>query len=141
MPDGGCPSECKLRIGARRRRCPASYGAHRADLVAFRSARWCDAGVAEVETPLRQPAPLTAEQRRQALARWQVLRPHLEDGVPLVRLAAQRGLPERTFRWWRAHYRILPAPGGDTWAAAHVYDGSGSRVVHAGSGEFGVAER
>jgi len=37
------------------------------------------------------------EQRReQAMARFAVLRPHLEDGVPLTRAADGAGIPVRT---------------------------------------------
>ena len=50
-------------------------------------------------------AAQTGAQRRQALARWQFLRPHLEDGVPLVRVAGEHGVPERTLRRWLAGYR------------------------------------
>lgn len=48
---------------------------------------------------------LTPAQRDQALARWQVPRAHLEDGRPLVRVAGERGVPERTLRRWLAAYR------------------------------------
>ena len=48
---------------------------------------------------------LPPAQRDQALARWQVLRAHLEDGCPLVRVAGQYGVPERTLRRWLAAYR------------------------------------
>ena len=48
---------------------------------------------------------LTPAQRDQALARWQVLRAHLEDGCPLARVAGQHGVPERTLRRWLAAYR------------------------------------
>jgi putative transposase len=41
---------------------------------------------------------LPEAQREQALARWQVLRAHLEDGCPLVRVAAAHDVPERTLR-------------------------------------------
>ena len=47
---------------------------------------------------------LTTAQREQALARWQVLRAHLEDGCPLVRVAGEHGVPERTLRRWLAAY-------------------------------------
>lgn len=40
-----------------------------------------------------------------ALARWQVLRPHVEDGVPLARAARQAGVPERTAQRWLSRYR------------------------------------
>ena len=48
---------------------------------------------------------LPPARRDQALARWQVLRAHLEDGCPLVRVAGQHGVPERTLRRWLAAYR------------------------------------
>jgi putative transposase len=48
---------------------------------------------------------LTPAQRDQALARWQVLRAHLEDGCPLARVAGEHGVPERTLRRWLAGYR------------------------------------
>ena len=53
-------------------------------------------------------APLTglSEARRdRALARWQVLRPHVEDGVALARLAADYGVPLRTLQRWLSGYR------------------------------------
>jgi len=48
---------------------------------------------------------LTLAQREQALARWQMLRVHLEDGCPLVRVAGEHGVPKRTLRRWLAAYR------------------------------------
>lgn len=48
---------------------------------------------------------LTPAQREQALARWQVLRAHLEGGCPLVRVAGEHDVPERTLRRWLAAYR------------------------------------
>jgi putative transposase len=48
---------------------------------------------------------LTAAQRESVLARWRVLRAHLEDGRPLVRVAAGADVPERTLRRWLADYR------------------------------------
>jgi len=47
---------------------------------------------------------LTPAQQEQALARWQVLRAHLEDSCPLVRVGDQHGVPERTLRRWLAAY-------------------------------------
>jgi hypothetical protein len=38
---------------------------------------------------------LSAERRRQATARFAVLRTHLEDGVPLTRVAREDGVPPR----------------------------------------------
>ena len=43
--------------------------------------------------------------RAEALRRWLVLRAHLEDGVPLTRVAAQSGIPHRTLQRWLARYR------------------------------------
>ena len=54
------------------------------------------------------PVPLTAlsgSQRAQALDRFAVLRPFLEDGVPLAGLARQRGIAPRTAQRWLARYR------------------------------------
>ncbi|MFG1681351.1 helix-turn-helix domain-containing protein [Nonomuraea sp. NPDC049269] len=39
------------------------------------------------------------------MERWRLLRPHVEDGVPLATLAARCGVPERTLRRWRADYQ------------------------------------
>lgn len=48
---------------------------------------------------------LTAAERRQAMSRFEVLRPHLEDGVPLTRAAAAGGIPLRTAQRWLRRYR------------------------------------
>ena len=48
---------------------------------------------------------LIPAQREQARARWQLLRAHLEDGCPLVRVAGEHGVPERTLRRSLAAYR------------------------------------
>jgi putative transposase len=53
----------------------------------------------------RYLADLTEAQRGQAMARWQVLRPHIEDEVPLTRLARQCGVAGRTLQRWAARYR------------------------------------
>ena len=50
-------------------------------------------------------AGLTRAQRDQALARWQMLHAHLQDGCPLIRVAGEHGVPERTLRRWLAAYR------------------------------------
>jgi len=41
-------------------------------------------------------------------AKAALIRQHLDDGVPLTRLAAAAGLPARTLRRWAASYRIDP---------------------------------
>jgi putative transposase len=48
---------------------------------------------------------LTEDQRALALERFQILQPHLEEGVPLIRLAEQHGLFYRTLQRWLARYR------------------------------------
>ncbi|RZK94990.1 MAG: transposase [Rhodococcus sp. (in: high G+C Gram-positive bacteria)] len=48
---------------------------------------------------------LSDAQREQALRRWQVLAPHLEDGVPLTRAAEHARVPLRTARRWLHRYR------------------------------------
>lgn len=48
---------------------------------------------------------LSEADRTRALARFALLRPCLEDGVPQTRLAADHGIPLRTLRRWMAAYR------------------------------------
>jgi len=58
--------------------------------------------------PVTTEPPLTAlteGERERALARLGLLRPFLEGGVPLPRVARERGLPLRTARRWVADYR------------------------------------
>ena len=50
-------------------------------------------------------AGLTEEERAFALERFQILRPHLEDGVPLVRIAQENHLGVRTVYRWAEDYR------------------------------------
>src|SRR5512135_710368 len=45
------------------------------------------------------------EERSFALKRFQILRPHLEDGIPLVRIAQENHLGERTVYRWVENYR------------------------------------
>lgn len=56
---------------------------------------------------------LTEEQRLEAMERFAVLRPHIEEGVPLTRAAADDGVPLRSARRWLARYRSggLPVLG------------------------------
>jgi putative transposase len=59
-------------------------------------------------TPTTRPDRLTAlpeAQRAAALDRFAVLRPHLEDGVPLARTAREAGVALRTAQRWLARYR------------------------------------
>jgi len=43
-----------------------------------------------------------------------LLREHLDDGVPLTRLAEAAGIPERTLRRWAAANRADPTVNGVT---------------------------
>ena len=50
-------------------------------------------------------AQLSEADRAAALTRFRVLRPHLEEGVPLARLARDQGLELRTLQRWLRAYR------------------------------------
>lgn len=50
-------------------------------------------------------AALDGQRREQAAARFAVLRPYLEEGVPLTRAAGQAGVSVRTAERWLARYR------------------------------------
>jgi hypothetical protein len=70
----------------------------------------CDAGQVTGTGP-RPLADLTEAQRDQAMARWQVLRPHIEDGAPTARLAGQCGVarhadPRTTRRYDRGRHSL-----------------------------------
>src|ERR1035438_2255493 len=51
-------------------------------------------------------AELTDAQREAAMARFVVLQPHLEWGVPLPRAAGEGGVALRTAKRWLARYRV-----------------------------------
>jgi len=53
----------------------------------------------------RQLTEFTDTQRAEALKHFQVIRPFLEDGVPLTRIAAEHQLRLRTLRRWVQRYR------------------------------------
>jgi putative transposase len=48
---------------------------------------------------------LSKARRRRAFNRYRKLRPHLEQDVPLIRVAAEAGLPLRTAQRWVSRYR------------------------------------
>lgn len=50
-------------------------------------------------------AALPEDRRREAMARLAVLRPTLDDEVPIARAAAEAGVPLRTAQRWLARYR------------------------------------
>ena len=61
---------------------------------------------AEAQGPAPPPlVGLSDGQRLQAMARWAVLRPHLEDGVPLPRAAVAAGVAPRSAERWLARFR------------------------------------
>jgi putative transposase len=62
-------------------------------------------------TPHPGTEGLTEDQRRAALDRFQILRPHLEEGVPLARIAQEHHLGVRTLSRWAAHYRQFGLAG------------------------------
>ncbi len=48
---------------------------------------------------------LTDAQRTEALSHFHVIRPFLEDGVPLTQIAGEHQMPIRTLRRWVQRYR------------------------------------
>jgi len=56
-----------------------------------------------ISTPSSSIPP--EDQNREAMERFAVLRPHLEEGVPLGRAARRGGVPLRTAERWLARYR------------------------------------
>ena len=54
---------------------------------------------------------LPPDQRAEAMRRLAVLRPHLEDDVPLARAARDADVPPRTAQRWLARYRQDGVPG------------------------------
>src|SRR5437899_2724535 len=59
---------------------------------------------ASTDKPQRTASP-GATQRLQALERFRILRPSLEDGVPLARLAREHGIQLRRLQRWMRAYR------------------------------------
>ena len=49
---------------------------------------------------------LTDAQRAEALRRFHLIRPFLEDGVPLTQIAREHQIPVRTLRRWVQRYRV-----------------------------------
>src|SRR3954452_7336991 len=58
-----------------------------------------------LERRTASPAGRGEEGQARAMARFAVLRPHLEEGVPLARAAGEAGMPLRTAQRWLARYR------------------------------------
>lgn len=72
-------------------------------------------------------ATINEHRRERAMTRFVVLRPHLEEGVPLTRAAAAAGVPLRTVQRWLARYRRDGAIG----LARPVRRDMGKRRSHA----------
>ena len=62
-------------------------------------------------TPHSGTDGLTDDQRRTALDRFQILRPHLEEDIPLARIAHEQMLSFRTLSRWAANYHRLGLAG------------------------------
>jgi putative transposase len=56
-------------------------------------------------------ANLPADARQQALERFKLIRPFLEEGVQLTEIAHQHAIPIRTARRWVQRYRESGLPG------------------------------
>jgi len=56
-------------------------------------------------------AVFTEEERQEAMARFAVLRPHLNEGVPLSEAACEAGIPLRSAQRWLACYRATGLAG------------------------------
>jgi putative transposase len=63
-----------------------------------------EAGMAEIQAATASTT-LSEEARRQAMLRFAVLRPHLEDEISLTRAADEADVPLRTAQRWLARYR------------------------------------
>lgn len=58
-----------------------------------------------VDTELPQGIEASENERTQVLERFYVIRPFLEDGVPLAQIAKERAIPRRTLTRWVKQYR------------------------------------
>jgi putative transposase len=56
-------------------------------------------------------AACTEEERQQAMARFAVLRPHLNEDIPLSEAARDAGVPLRSVQRWLARYRVAGLVG------------------------------
>jgi putative transposase len=65
------------------------------------------------QEPNMEPAlaACTEEERQEAMGRFAVLRPHINDGVPLPEAARDAGVPLRSVQRWLARYRATGLAG------------------------------
>jgi putative transposase len=68
-------------------------------------------GMCMMPSQHRSLVTLTEPQRALALEHFHLVRPFLEDGVPLTHIAAEHQLPVRTLRRWVHQYRSLGLAG------------------------------
>ena len=68
-------------------------------------------GPSQTDAPATKLTELTDVQRRQALERYRQLRPHLEQDVPLARVARDVAMPLRTAQRWVGRYRQFGLAG------------------------------
>ena len=68
--------------------------------------QWSGFGVMDQEQHIEPAlATFTEEEREQAMARYAVLRPHIDEGIPLSEAARDAGVPLRSVQRWLARYR------------------------------------
>jgi putative transposase len=60
-----------------------------------------------------QLSGLSEAERALAFERFELLRPSLEEGIPLARVARERGVALRTARRWAGQYRRDGRPGSN----------------------------
>src|SRR6266568_8439389 len=74
--------------------------------------RWSGVSVMDQEQHLAPAlAACTEEARQQAMARFAVLRPHLNEDIPLSEAARDAGVPLRSVQRWLARYRVAGLVG------------------------------
>ena len=64
-----------------------------------------------IATGMPQLMGMGPKERTQALERFRILQPCIENDVPLTHVARHHGLPLRTVQRWLAQYRSDPIPG------------------------------
>src|SRR5439155_17072360 len=83
---------------------PQGLGRHERGRERARSVQSAMFARSSTDKPPRTASP-GAAQRLQALERFRILRPSLEDGVPLARLAREHGIQLRRLQRWMRAYR------------------------------------
>ena len=77
-----------------------------------RGGRWSGLSVMDQEQNIEPAlAAFTEEERQEAMGRFAVLRPHINDGVPLPEAARDAGVPLRSVQRWLVRYRAAGLAG------------------------------